>query len=303
VFPVQLLVSLPLFNRGRARRPFSWRCMNGRLLMRMITTHGSRRLASLIDRAKDGLGTVRYRNRYLYKRGTHRVPIDELISPLRYDVCVRMEYFRLYVDNRELFDQDFGLFVEISKNHPYFVWFKAIHCGKLHPELLRNEQTLRAAFSHRLRRSAVLYSQFRVRGFDKNRPIVLYACKSLEPTSTGKIVDRAVYMGNGCHRLALLKLAGHRWLESDMYVIRTFPTYSPTDNTRDLLPNLSLSSREYFRFLSLGYGGAIHDTKQSFLNHVLNSQPQRYGEVLQVIRDEELLEPGDSPLKGFGASE
>ena len=236
--------------------------------MRLITRQSSGRLASLVDRAKDDLGTARYRNRYFYKLGKHRVPIDELISPLRYDICVRMEYLRWYADNKELFDRDFGLFVELSRNHPYFRWFKAIHCRKLHPKLLRNEQTLSAAFVHRMRQSAILHSRFRAQEFDKTHPLVLYSCKRLEATATGKIVDRAVYMGNGCHRLALLKLAGNRWLEPDMYVIRTYPTYSPVDNTFDLFQQLQLSSRKYFRFLSLGYGGAIHDTKEAFLDYV-----------------------------------
>jgi hypothetical protein len=272
--------------------------------MRMIKSYRSGRLASLVQRAKDDLGTARYRNRCIYKHGKHRVPIDELISPLRYDICVRMEYFRLYAEKEELFDRDFGLLIEISRNHPYFAWFKAIHCRKLHPKLLRNEQTLNAAFSHRVRQSAILFKRFRAQGFEKNHPIVLYSCKRLEPTTTGKIVHRAVYMGNGCHRLALLKLTGHRWLESDMYVIRTYPRYSPVDNTRDLLQQLPLSSREYFKFLSLGYGGAIHDTKEAFLDHVLDNQPQRFGEVLRVTsRDEELLDIGISSPNDFRDSE
>ena len=174
---------------------------------------------------------------------------------------------------------------------------------KFHPELLEDERTFDAAFSHRVRRSASLYMRYRAQGVNKNHPILLYACKRPEPTATGKLVNRAVYMGDGCHRLALLKLEGHKWLESEMYVVKTYPSYSPLDNTADFLQEQSVSAREYFAFLSLGYGGTICYTKETFLNHVLDTQPERYAEVQQVIsRDEKAKALGGWSPNGFGKS-
>jgi hypothetical protein len=266
------------------------------LLVRMIPRQVSGRLAPLVERARDELEVARYKNRYLYRHGKQRVPIDELISPLRYDILVRLEFFRLYAGQKELFDRDLDLLIEASRKHPYFNWFRTINCRKLHPEILRDEQTFNAAFSHRVRQAANLYERFAARGFDRNHPIVLYACKRLEPTASGKFVNRVVYMGNGCHRLALLKLAGYKWLEKEMYVTKTYRTYSPLDNTIDLLQQQPLSSSEYFSFLSLGYGGILRDSKEAFLNYVLDNQPQRYAEVLQVIsRDKKVFDLGGSP--------
>jgi hypothetical protein len=253
----------------------------------MVARQISDRIASLVARAEDNLVTPRYRNRYTYRHGNDRVPIDELISPLRYDICVRMDFFRMYAERKGLFDRDFNLLIETSKNHPYFVWFKEINCRKFHPDLLRNERTFNAAFSDRVRQSALLYTSFRDHGFQKHRPLLLYACNRLKRTVSGKIVDRAVYMGDGCHRLALLRLAGQRWLEPEKYVCRTFPKLSPLDNTFDLLEQLSISSTDYFRFLSLGYGGEAHDTKEAFLSYVRSSQSHRYDEVLQVLSQDE----------------
>lgn len=240
-------------------------------------------LRQLIERAKDGLRWVRHKNRLRYKPGTERISIDQLISPLRFDVSIRIDYFCFFAERQDLFQRDFDAYLEGAYGHRYFVWFREIHCRRLHPELLRTEDTLNAAFVRRLRQSAALYRQFHSEGFDKRYPIMLHSGKSIRATGTLKTVKRDVYMGDGCHRVALLKLAGHKWLEPDMYITRTHATYLPPDNTGILLDHLGISLREYLDFLSMGYGDSRHMTQETLLDYIRNQQPHRLAEVMTIL--------------------
>lgn len=238
-------------------------------------------------RAKEHLQRLRRANRLVYRPGARRVSIDRLISPLRYDIIVRADYFRFLIRHWDLFEHDFAACVAASRGHPYFVWFTEIHCGRLHPNLLRDEETLDAAFRWRIRRSADLLRRFRREGFDPRPPILLRRGRRIGPGPTGKAVVRDLYVGDGCHRLALLKFTGHRWLEPGMYIVRTHRAYAPPDNTSILLGHLGVSEREYLRFLSLGYADVPHETREDLVNHVRGHDPDRLSELMEVITIDE----------------
>jgi hypothetical protein len=96
-----------------------------------------------------------------------------------------------------------------------------------------------------------------------------------------------VYAGDGCHRIALMKLGGFTWLEPQMYVVARHRTYEPPDNTSILLDHVGLSRREHLAFLALGYGGSLHETRNALLAHVRRHQPDRLSEVKGVMSIDE----------------
>ena len=81
-----------------------------------------------------------------YRRGTESLPFARLVSPLRYDVLVRLEYFRFHERNLELFERDFQAYLEQVRGQPYFVWFREVLCRRRHPELPNDPPGLLRAF-------------------------------------------------------------------------------------------------------------------------------------------------------------
>lgn len=236
---------------------------------------------------KAELQRLRHRVDARYEVGVDRVRIDHLMSPLRYDISVRSDYFEFFVERERLFETSFDAYLEEARRHAYYVWFTQIHCGRLHPRHLRDPSTLEAAFARRVQESASLYKRVLTQGLDAHHRIVLHSGDEIEATDSGKWVDRAVYMGDGCHRVALLRMAGHEWLEPWMYLVRRHKTYRPIDNTSALLESLSISPREYFEFLSIGYGTSPHPDKGGLVGDVLERQPERFNELLGVISVDE----------------
>lgn len=230
----------------------------------------------------------------MYRPGVHPVSIDRLISPLRYDIVVRADFFRFLEDRWEMLDQDFDACVSASRDHHYFAWFTEVHCRRLHPALLKDAATFDMAFRWRIRQSAELLYRFRTVGFAAWTPIVLHRGGRIGPCPTGKTVVRSLYAGDGCHRLALLRLTGRRWLSPEMYVVRTHRAYSPPDNTATLLQHLSIPEQEYVRFLSLGFSDSIHETRIGLLADVREHRPDRLPELKEVMRLDEELAAGRS---------
>ena len=92
-----------------------------------------------------------------YRAGREPMPIDHLVSPLRYDILVRERYFAVLRERRALAESDFDAFMELSRQHPYFMWFSNVvipHSN--HPEIAADDERLNAAFELRVRRSIAL---------------------------------------------------------------------------------------------------------------------------------------------------
>src|SRR5688572_7146480 len=174
-----------------------------------------------------------------------QVALDRLISPLRYDILVRAEFFRFHGEHAALYDHSLPDYLAAAQSHSYFLWFTEVYVRRFHPELAGNPRALLDAFADRVRRSVELFRSFEARGFDSRHPIVLRSGRTILPTETGKVVSATVFAGNGCHRLALLLARGVRWLEPGTYVVKRTPTFRPLDNTALLLPVLRLSEAEY----------------------------------------------------------
>ena len=64
-------------------------------------------------------------------------PIDiaELATPLRYDIAIRRQFFRLLKENETLYRSNQRAFAELAKETEYFGWFKHIWWGKVLSEV------------------------------------------------------------------------------------------------------------------------------------------------------------------------
>ncbi len=219
--------------------------------------------------------------------GTEPVAIAPLVSPLRYDVVVRRDWFDLRASQRERFDADFDALFEASSTHAYGTWFREVVARTVHPDYLASEERLRREFAARLRRSIALQDSFDARGFDAAHPIALNAGVCVHPTASGKRLTAALYAGNGCHRLALLLRAGRERLEPGEYVVRRAVDYTPRDNTGLLLEALNVRAGDYYRFVSLGYGVGESASRDELLEQVRSREPERVAELERILQIDE----------------
>jgi hypothetical protein len=195
-------------------------------------------------------------NPYRIERGTEPVRIGDLVSPLRYDVMIRVRHFELHAERRELFASDFEAYERLVRGEPYFVWFKRARVPTWARWLLDDPAAFEEAWRDRLRASAALFESFAADGFDLAHPIELHAGRRVRETHTGKRITRALYAGDGNHRLALLLAAGKEALSPAEYRVKRYRSLVPTDSTGLLLRETGAGWSEYRSFIELGYPSA-----------------------------------------------
>jgi hypothetical protein len=222
--------------------------------------------------------------RLAYQPGREAIPIDQLVSPLRYDIVVREQYFAVLRDQRALAEEDFEAFMELSRQQPYFTWFtRVVVPSGNHPEMVHDAERVDAAFERRVRRSIQLHDAFESSGYDRRRPIILRTGHRIAPTSTGKRLARRIYAGDGCHRLACLRMTGVEVLEPGMYRLHVAQVFTPHDATAALIGPMAISRRDYLSFLSLSYADRELSSEEALLDHVRSTDPDRLPEIEEVI--------------------
>jgi hypothetical protein len=219
-----------------------------------------------------------------YQPGPEPVRLDHLVSPLRYDIVVRQRYLEVLRDRRTLAEHDFEAFMELSRQQPYFTWFtRVVIPGGNNPEMVADDERVSAAFERRVRRSIALHDEFESGGYDRRRPIILRTGQVIAPTSTGKRLARRIYAGDGCHRLAWLRMSGVDLLEPGMYRLHAARTFTPRDDTASLIAAMAISRREYLSFVSLSYTDRELESEEALLDHVRSTDPDRLPELEEVI--------------------
>jgi 2-polyprenyl-3-methyl-5-hydroxy-6-metoxy-1,4-benzoquinol methylase len=231
--------------------------------------------------------------------GTKPVDILRLISPLRYDVVVRREFFELLAGEEKLAREDFDRFVALAGAGPYREWFERVYCVRFHPELNQKKAERDQAFRERVRRSVELYRSFRATGFQTDHPITLKSGRTILPSDSGKRVEADIFVGDGCHRLALLLMSGVTRLEPGQYRVKIKPRYAPLDNTILLLPALDLAEKRYAAFVSHAFDEIAHDSLAELEKAVAKRAPHRI-EALRAIlsRDARYLHGRENRLPG-----
>jgi hypothetical protein len=183
------------------------------------------------------------------QQGREPLDIAALISPLRYDVAVRAQFFDFLAAREQ--DEDAAV-VEAARHEPYAVWFREVAMARFRPWVLKDDHLLAEGFRERVLASRALLRSFESRGFDARTPVTLRLTSGATVSDTGVSIRGTVHVGDGGHRLALL-LRHELPLEPHMY--RLDPRPMPLiDNTVRLLGPLRLAEREYLAFLGRGYG-------------------------------------------------
>jgi hypothetical protein len=243
-----------------------------------------------LQELRERISSAASRNPWHFEAGSEPVRLTALMSPLRFDIAVRVEYLRFLRSHRELLERDLARYLQLARAHPYFTWFTRIWCRAFAPHLLSDHELLEKVFRERVLATARLEESFERHGFDPGHRITLRTGREVLPSVTGKHVERTYFAGDGCHRLALLIEAGYDELPADWYRVKRYRRFTPTDTTLPLLEALRPSPEEYFRFLSVGYGVDPAPTREHLLDVLSGCSPETRREVERVIeRDEPAL--------------
>jgi hypothetical protein len=220
------------------------------------------------------------------------IEIASIVSPLRYDVLVRSDFFAFYAAQRELYHCDFETFVKLAKKEPYYIWYIESEAVRCLPHLRGNTERLDRHFVHRLKKTAALYESVMQEGYTPEFPIILKTAEHLLPPTasklappTGKLISGRYFMADGCHRLALLMALGYTVLPANYFRVKCFRRFSPFDSTSMLAQTLPIEPAAYFAFLSSRYCSPHRfEDKESFLEYIRQHKPELLPEVISVIQ-------------------
>jgi O-antigen/teichoic acid export membrane protein len=234
----------------------------------------------------------RRRNHLDQRPGTIDVILDELVSPLRYDVVVRQQFFAFLDANVDLLEEFSDLVIE-ARYEPYYVWFRDIVVGD-RTKLLKG-RSLDEAFADQVER--VLAVRARFNPADESwGELLLRELPAGTQTTTGKTVGPRFVPVDGCHRIALLRHHGRKILPAGTYRL-VGDRQSARDNTAILVPKLRLTEAEYLDYLAMGFDEDAPDSFADLVAGVAAHHPERSAELESVISiDLPLL------LRGYGSA-
>lgn len=212
--------------------------------------------------------------------GAEPIDIARLISPLRYDVVVRAQFYSFLEQHEHL---PGPALVEAARHEPYRVWFEQVAVPRFRPWTTARPGELEQGFDERVLRSLQMLRSYRVSGFDERRPITLRWVRGVARTDTGVVVSARLHLGDGGHRLALLLRAGGT-LHPGQF--RVDPRRQPAvlDNTVILARALDLTEADYARFIGRAFTDEGFDTVAGLQSHLANTDPKRVGELERVLQ-------------------
>lgn len=212
--------------------------------------------------------------------GREEVDIARLISPLRYDVVVRAQFYDFLESHEDLPREQL---IEAARLEPYRVWFEQVAVPRFRPWARVTPEILEEHFDERVLRSRAMLRSFRADGFDNRRPVTLRRVRGVPRTDSGVAVSKRVHVGDGGHRLALLLRSGGVLAPGQF---RVDPRHQPAviDNTAILASALELSEPTYARFVSRGFTDQTFDTIAGLHCHLVKSESSRVVELEQVLQ-------------------
>lgn len=206
--------------------------------------------------------------------GEQTVDVRDLISPLRFDVVVRAQFFDFLSDNR---GRTLAELQHAALDQPYFTWFRDVECARFFPELLTQPDRLQSRFEARVAQARTTLQSYEQNGFDRRWPVTLLRTRAHSTTDTGLPIGARLHIGDGCHRLALLLRDG-RDLEPGMYLVRS-ATGPVIDNTAVLLRSLPVTPEQYLWFLSAGSVPGPHHDVADLRSELALRHPERVDEL------------------------
>lgn len=246
-------------------------------------------LRSLVAYVQDlssraGARVSRYRQKIVPGREIgESIDIDRLICPLRYDLCVRIDFIRLLRDELTLYSEDPDGFLARPQSQAYYIWFKEVRCARYHPHIYRDEKLVKSAFAKRVQDTARLWRSIDQIGYDASAPIRIGSGQSIQ-TVNGKTINSTYFAGDGCHRMACLYLTGRTRLEPEHYEVRVLRHFVPLDITSVLAERLPLDRTTYLRFISHFYcDGLDLGSVDKILQHVACEKAHLLPELESVL--------------------
>jgi hypothetical protein len=211
------------------------------------------------------------------------IDIGRLICPLRFDLCVRIDFIRLLRDEWSLYADDLSRFLDRPESKAYYVWFKEVRCARYSPELYRNDQLLLPAFIRRVHETARIWRSIERDGYDRSTPIRLESGRSIGSVN-GKTISFPYFAGDGCHRMASLYLNGQTRLEPEDYEVHFRRAFEPLDITTILLKHLPLDRTTYLNFISRFYCNGLRlDSADRILQQVARERADLLPELKSVL--------------------
>ena len=210
--------------------------------------------------------------------GTETVDIARLISPLRYDVAVRAQFFAFLQTRPD--DEPTSELVAAALDEPYAVWFRHIAMARFRPWVLKDDDLFLEQFTERVVSAKALFEAIATHGFDSKHPITLRGTKGPQTADSGALVHRELHVGDGGHRLAILHTLGIE-LGPGTYVIDPRPM-PVIDNTGVLVAHLGLEDSAYASFVARGYVDTPCDSLAD-LRAALAADPATLAEVEGVV--------------------
>lgn len=190
----------------------------------------------IVDR---GIFNLRLRLILKEMKLTKDILLSSIIVPLRYDIIIREDFISFYLKNKEIYINNFDLFVKKSLNELFYDYFK-IRLAVYRPKLLKDRNMVVKEYKKYVKNFINLFEDIKNKGFDASFPVTLHR----------SIFSNKLYIGDGCHRIACLKFLGYKYLpkEHGKAVVSVF--YRPRNNTRMLLDMNLISKVTYKKFTS-----------------------------------------------------
>jgi hypothetical protein len=231
-----------------------------------------------------GARVSRYRQKIVPGREIgESIDIDRLICPLRYDMCVRLDFISLLRDEWGFYSEDLDGFLGQPESQAYYIWFKEVRCARYHPHIYRDERLLKSAFTKRVHDTANLWRSIDRIGYDVSVPIRVGSGQSIG-TVNGKTINSTYFAGDGCHRMACLYLTGRTRLEPEHYEVRVLRHFVPLDITSALIERLPLDKPTYLRFISHFYCDGLElGSVGKILQHVASEKAHLLPELESVL--------------------
>lgn len=216
------------------------------------------------------------------------LPVHELVSPLRLDVLVRVEMFRTIQEHPGATNDEL---LTLVRGGDYETWFRSVAMTRYEPGIAADDRRFEAEFAARVSRTIDLWRSFTAHGFDDRFPITLRRPGPRTRLPTGKPVEREHYLGDGCHRIAMMVASGSRVVPAGRYRVEPVAVPEVLDNTALLLPLLRLSEERYAQFIAWGYDVPAAKTVVDVLDSIRQRAPGRLSEATAVIAADGYLTP------------
>lgn len=187
------------------------------------------------------------------------IPIDALIFPLRYDVEVRQAFLDFYRENAALHESNLTQFcIEAKRQSLYFFQFEQVKYGRPGRKALDD---VSIAFEQAVQGFIKLYHSIITDGWDERFPIGISAPRFVQSTLQGKKVPNRYFVGDGCHRLAILRSQGQEMLQPHQFRLHRPLFFQPRDNTYIYTSRDAITFQEYLSFFQsrVGFPKRVND--------------------------------------------